>query len=50
MIGGYAGLFLFMAAMAGRWDTVADCVLFFVFIAIANAIVDAARYWSRHRD
>jgi hypothetical protein len=50
VIGGYAGLFLFTAAMAGRWDTAADCALFFVFIAVANAIVDAARRWSRHHD
>jgi hypothetical protein len=50
VIGGYAGLFLFTAAMAERWDTAADCALFFVFIAVANAIVDAARHWSRHHD
>jgi hypothetical protein len=49
VIGGYAALFLITAAMVGRWDTVADCALFFVFIAIGNGIVDAARHWSRRR-
>jgi formate-dependent nitrite reductase membrane component NrfD len=48
VIGGYAGLFLIMAAAARRWDVAADCALFFVFIALANALVDAARRWSRH--
>lgn len=48
VIGGYAGLFLIIAAAARRWDTAADCALFFVFIAVANALVDAARHWSRH--
>jgi formate-dependent nitrite reductase membrane component NrfD len=48
VIGGYAGLFLVMAALAGRWDVAADCALFFPFIAIANAAVDAARHWYRH--
>jgi hypothetical protein len=48
VIGGYAGLFLVMAALAGRWDLVADCARFFVLIAIGNAAVDAARHWSRH--
>ena len=50
VIGGYAGLFLFMAVLAGRRDMVVDCALFFVFIAVANAAVDAARRWSRHHD
>jgi hypothetical protein len=48
VIGSYAGLFLIMAAAARRWDTAADCALFFVFIAVANALVDAARHWSQH--
>lgn len=50
VIGGYAGLFLIMAVAAGRWDVAADCALFFVFIAVANAVVDAARRWYRHHD
>lgn len=48
VIGGYAGLFLVMAAGAGKWDVAADNALFFVFIAIANGLVDAARRWYRH--
>jgi hypothetical protein len=50
VIGGYAGLFLITAALAGRWDVAADCALFFLFIAVGNALVDAARWWSRHHD
>jgi hypothetical protein len=48
VIGGYAGLFLIMAALAERWDVATDCAIFFLFIAVANALVDAARWWSRH--
>lgn len=48
VIGGYAGLFLFMAISAGRWDVAADDALFFLFIAVANGAVDVARHWYRH--
>jgi len=48
VIGSYAGLFLILAAGAGEWDVAADNALFFLFIAVANAIVDAARRWYRH--
>jgi hypothetical protein len=48
VIGGYAGLFLVIAVAGGEWDVAADCGVFFVFIAVANAAVDAARRW--HRD
>jgi hypothetical protein len=49
VIGGYAALFLTAAALGRRWDVAAHCALFFVFIVVANALVDAARWWSRHR-
>ena len=49
VIGGYAGLFLILAALGGRWGTARHCALFFVLIAAGNAAVDAARRWSQHR-
>ena len=48
VIGGYAGLFLVMAIAAARWEVAADCALFFLYIAVANAAVDIARHWYRH--
>ena len=48
VIGSYAGLFLLLAVGAGKWDVAADNALFFVFIAVANAAIDAARRWRRH--
>ena len=48
VIGGYAGLFLYMAISEGRWDVAADDALFFLFIAVANGAVDVARHWYRH--
>jgi formate-dependent nitrite reductase membrane component NrfD len=48
VIGGYAALFLVMAIGAGRWDVAADDALIFLFIALANGAVDAARHWYRH--
>ncbi len=48
VIGTYAGLFLILAIGAGDWAVAADNALFFLFIAVANAAIDAARRWRRH--
>ena len=48
VIGAYAALFLSFALGHGDGDTVFDCSLFFVGIAIANGGLDAVRRWRRH--
>ena len=48
VIGSYAGLFLILAAGAGKWDVAAENALFFVFIAVVNVLLDTARRWRRH--
>jgi hypothetical protein len=48
VIGGHAGLYFILGAAAGRWDIALAAAQFFVYIAIANVVVDAWRHWYRH--
>ena len=48
VIGSYAGLFLILAAHQRDKAAMVDCLMFFVAIAIANALVDILRHWCRH--
>ena len=48
VIGGHAGIYFVLGAAAGRWDIALAAAQFFIYIAIANLIVDAWRHWYRH--
>ena len=48
VIGAHAGLYFILGAAAGRWDIALAAAQFFVYIAIANVVVDVWRHWYRH--
>jgi hypothetical protein len=48
VVGGHAGLYFILGAWSGRWDVALAAAQFFVYIAIANVVVDAWRRWYRH--
>ena len=48
LIGSYAALFCVLALQAGDQRLAVTNALFFVPIALANALVDAVRHWRRH--
>ena len=48
VIGGHAGLYFILGAATGRWDIALAAAQFFLYIAIANVVVDGWRRWYRH--
>jgi hypothetical protein len=48
LIGSHAALFMALAVQAGDERLALKNALFFVAIAVANAVVEAVRHWRRH--